>query len=98
MLIIWWSGNRLLFQLSAVEVLLTSVALLVTKFWQISIHVFICAAGSTIINFLFNWNFPELYLLVPLVGWARLELDRHTFPQVFVAALVGTVLPLFLLF
>lgn len=53
----------------------------VTSFWKISLHTSMNTVGSILLNLLFGWNLPVIYLVVPIVLWARITLKRHTFIQ-----------------
>jgi len=65
---------------------------LITLFWKISYHqIWSCMAVFSII---YIWQTPLslfLLLLIPLIGWSRLELKRHTLSQV----VGGTLLSIF---
>jgi len=42
---------------------------------------------TAIFVIIYIWQIPQLYLLtllLPLIGWSRLQLKRHTLPQVLV--------------
>lgn len=82
-------GNKLLFDLLTIEIFISVAILVITKFWKISLHAAINTAGALIINFLFNWKLPELYLLIPLAIWARLTLKKHTLGQLIAGVLVS---------
>ncbi len=68
---------------------------LVTIFWKISFHgAAISAAATTTVMMAGSSAWPVM-LLVPLVGWARVRLKRHTLWQVVYGSLVGALLALF---
>lgn len=67
------------------------VALAITLFWKISIHTGVVAGVVTVFTLVFGPRALVLVPLVPLVGWARVELRDHTAAQVIGGALVGTV-------
>ena len=50
------------------------------------------AGGRSV--FEFQWPWMALLLLVPLVGWARVRLKRHTLRQVIYGSLVGVLIAL----
>ena len=87
-------GNKLLFDLLTIEIFLTIVILVITKFWKISLHAALNTTGALIVNFLFNWNLPVLYLVVPLVVWSRLMLKKHTPEQLVAGVLTSGALTL----
>lgn len=65
------------------------IALLITFFWKMSIHVASVAGAIAVLVLVFG---PPLVVLVPLlalVGWARVQLNDHTPAQVAIGAAVG---------
>jgi membrane-associated phospholipid phosphatase len=72
---------------------------LVTLFWQISFHsATISAAAATAVAVGGATMWPiAISLLVPLVGWSRVRLRRHTFRQVTAGCVVGTLVALLLI-
>jgi membrane-associated phospholipid phosphatase len=79
----------------------TLLVVLITRWWKVSVHT--TAAGGPLVPFVFQLGASALplLLLVPLVGWSRVALGRHTLAQVLVGGLVGVgltalQLPLFL--
>ena len=72
---------------------------LVTLFWQISFHsatISAAAAAAVAVGGTTVWPLT-ISLLVPLVGWSRVRLRRHTFRQVTAGCLVGIVVALLML-
>jgi hypothetical protein len=67
---------------------------LITVFWKISLHMVLDTTGILLINYLFNWQFLFLFVLIPVVDWARLRLKRHTPLQI----LAGTLLSILVFF
>jgi membrane-associated phospholipid phosphatase len=82
-------GNRFLLNLTYVSLLILVVCAVITTYWKISLHASLNAAGSVLVNFLFGWQLPWLYVTIPLVIWARLTLQRHTWAQLVAGALLG---------
>ena len=78
-------GNQLLLHLYLIILVLIIIAAVITKFWKISLHMSLNATGSILVNFLFDWQLPFLYLSIPLVFWARLKLKKHTVSQLLAA-------------
>lgn len=85
-----------------VEVLIFSVIVLVgilslvTLFWKISFHgASITAAATATMMMAGSYTWP-IMLLVPLVGWSRVRLRRHTPRQVIYGSLVGALIALIL--
>ncbi len=79
----------------------TLLVTLITRWWKVSVHT--TAIGGPLAALLFQFGpfvLPFL-MLVPLVGGARVVLNRHTVAQVSVGAGIGlglTALQLMLLF
>jgi membrane-associated phospholipid phosphatase len=77
------------------------VVLAITRFWKVSIHCATAAGLVGVFVVLFGpWALLGLAAL-PLIAWARVTLDAHTWPQVTVGATIGFLIgaglyPLFL--
>lgn len=92
--ILQWLGSPALFN-GVIFALIVQVALLlvITLFWQISIHT-ATVAGFVTFAMLATWPLLGLATiawlpLVPLVGWSRLHLKRHTISQILIGGMVG---------
>ncbi len=70
----------------------TSVVFLINRHWKISIHAMGIAGPLTALIYLFGWPGLILTLLVPVVGWSRVHLKRHTPWQVIIGTILGFVL------
>ncbi|MCL5020040.1 MAG: hypothetical protein M1426_06215 [Patescibacteria group bacterium] len=82
-------GNTLLWNLSILLLISLTIITVTTFFFKISFHMSINVVGSILINFLFDWKLPFLYLSIPLIFWARLKLKRHNIYELLIAALFG---------
>lgn len=89
MIIIYFLGNQFLFNLGLIVFTILTVMVITTYFWQISLHTALNTAGSIIINFLFNWSAPWLYLSIPIIFWARFKLKRHNPAQLFAGIILS---------
>ncbi len=58
------------------------ISAVITFFWKISIHMLLDTMGTLILNYLFDWQLLFLFILIPLVAWARFKLKRHTISQI----------------
>jgi membrane-associated phospholipid phosphatase len=68
------------------------VVTLITLFWKISFHSSFITMFSIVSLIIFGGWAVFTILLIPLVGWARLKLKRHTPVQVFCGgALTGVI-------
>lgn len=87
--LIYLFGNRLLFNLNIILIILVLIIVVITRFWKISLHTSMNTAASLVINYLFNWQLPILYLTIPLTAWARYTLGSHDIKQL----IAGIVIP-----
>lgn len=90
----------LLTLLAGVGVVQVALMLAVTLFWKISAHSASIAGVVMLAVSLFGMVALPLVVLVPAVGWARVNLHRHSLMQVVAGALLGAglmALPLWLL-
>lgn len=71
-------------------VLLQAIILFaITMFWQVSVHTAAAASTGTVLVLAIGPTMGAVLALVPVVGWARMHLRRHTLAQVIVGALIG---------
>jgi len=69
----------------------------ITLRWQVSVHGAAAASLAVVGTFLYGSAAAPLWLLVPLVTWSRLRLNRHTPAQMVVGVGVGVFLPMVVL-
>ena len=94
LLIDYWNAPALVGAFVLATIVLVAILSVVTLFWKISFHgATISAAAATVFMVIGSSALP-IILLVPLVGWARIRLDRHTPSQVFYGSLVGILFAL----
>jgi membrane-associated phospholipid phosphatase len=67
----------------------TLILFLITLFWQVSIHTATTAGVVTFAIYVLGSEAVLLTLLVPLVAWARVYLERHTITQTVWGTLIG---------
>lgn len=89
LVLIYIYGNQLIFNLNVIFLLLIATVSLITVFWKISLHTALNTAGALFINFLFGWQLPILYLLIPVIAWARYKLGRHNIKQLLAGTAVS---------
>ena len=94
--IYFWS-NKLLLDLVILMTGLIFVFGMISTKWKISLHTGINTFGVLIINFLFDWQLPILFLIPPVVFWARFILKKHTIAQLLAGIVVSAVLALLFL-
>lgn len=79
-----WIAERIL-----IVGLLNGIALAITRFEKMSLHVYACVLVSVL------W-IPQFsgftFILLPLIVWARLELKAHTWIQMIMGAAAGLIL------
>lgn len=75
--------------LVASQLLSQIVLLITTLYWQISYHAASSAGLVALLTLLAGTAFWPAIALLPLVGWSRVTLQRHTWSQVAAGALVG---------
>jgi len=63
--------------------------LIITLFWKISGHSTAATSFAVFIYALHGAILTPIFFLVPLVGWARLRIRRHTSAQVLAGTLTG---------
>jgi membrane-associated phospholipid phosphatase len=94
-LIHYWEAPPLVEVLILLISMLVGVLSLVTLFWKISFHgATITAAATTTVMVSSSYYVWPVMLLVPLVGWSRIRLKRHTPRQVIYGSLVGALIAL----
>lgn len=81
--------------IAAVTLVELAVMLVITFAWQISMHAMSISVAVVATGIVFGAA-PALFVspLLPIVGAARLRLQRHTLAQVVAGAIVGALIPL----
>jgi membrane-associated phospholipid phosphatase len=94
-----WGAPRSLTLFLQGVLFLIAVLTLVTLVWKISFHsAAISAAATAAVALRGTTIWPlTIILLVPLVGWARVHLGRHTLMQVTAGSLAGAVIAILML-
>lgn len=91
-------GTVLLHQLGAArEIVWAGVAYItnslifsaITPIWKISFHSSVATGCVTVLVMLVNPQFGWLFLLIPLIAWARVYRKRHTLLQTVVGAVLA---------
>lgn len=73
--------------------LVNAIFLLLINFtWKVSAHAVGVACPLMVLFFSQGVFMLPLFLILPVVGWARLKLGAHTFWEVFIGSLGGLVL------
>ncbi len=91
-------GTFLLYRLGAArEIVWAGVAYVInsviffaiTLTWKISFHSSVATGCVTVLVILVNPQFGWLFLLIPLIAWARVYRKRHTLLQTVVGAVIA---------
>ncbi len=77
---------------------MTLVTSIITLFWKISFHTAATASVVTAIAILGGLQFTPLFLLIPLIGWSRVCLKKHTVWQVVGGAAVSVTATVFVFY
>ncbi len=73
--------NRELFIITGAVFLSTLSLILVTIYWKISFHGGLNTLIYSTVNYLYDWQFWWLFLILIPIGWARLAMDKHNLSQ-----------------
>lgn len=84
-LVLFISLSGLFFSLLVFSFLVTKV--------KASIHVATITAMIFSLSVLYGGQFFLLLFLIPLIGWSRIKIHRHTRTEVLVGGLLGIVIP-----
>ncbi len=97
-LIRYWQAPSIVEAFTITTIVLVAILSVVTLFWKISFHgATISAAALATVMVAGSVAWPVM-LLVPLVGWSRVRLERHTPRQVIYGSLVGALIALVLVY
>jgi membrane-associated phospholipid phosphatase len=95
-IVLWMvHAPQLLIASMAAYTVSTLVVQYITRYWKISTHALGITAPLIVLTLLYGTQTLPFYILIPLVGWARIYLRAHTPLQVLagcVLAIVSTVL------
>lgn len=90
----WILGKIILAKILFAFWILALAFSLITLFWKISIHTGVSSAAVAFLMILAGSRMAGLFILVLLIGWARIVIKKHTLAQ----ALAGMILAPALLF
>lgn len=90
-------GTNLFFVLHLTMFLMGVTIFVITLFFKISGHMILNTGFIFILNFLFGWSLLWLYVLIPIVAFARLKLKKHTPLEVLAGTIVGLIEPIVIL-
>lgn len=75
-------GNSSLISLLVLYELWMAGFLVISLFWKISGHAGGIALATGLVILWYGWAWWPIFLLVPLIGWARVVTKNHTIAQV----------------
>lgn len=89
-IILYWLKVPLKFFVYTFSGLIMSIiTTLITLKWKISFHTAITTSVVTAITILGGARYAPLFLLIPIIAWARVTLKKHTVHQVIGGFLVA---------
>lgn len=68
------------------------VFMAINLYWKISLHTAFASAAATMLTMVYDAKAAWVFVLLPLVAWARLELRLHTPAQVAVGAVLAAAI------
>lgn len=96
-IISYFLGNQSFFVLHLTVFLMGLTIFLITLYFKISGHLFVNTGAIFLVNYLFEWRFVWLFLIIPFLGFARIFLKKHSFTEVVTGAALGFVEPYLIL-
>jgi hypothetical protein len=66
--------------------------LLITRSWKISMHMAAITASIVALTYVYGYQMVPFYLLIPIVGVARMTMQRQNVLQVIAGGLLGLVM------
>lgn len=81
-------GNEIFKDFYAILMALVIIQAIITEYWKISTHSSLNTAGPIVINYFTGWKYLWLFLLIPVVFWARLQIKKHTIKQLYGGVIV----------
>ena len=91
--VLWMLGAPHLLLILLISTLIGgTIALLITLRWKISIHAGGAAGAATVMALLYGAVALPLLIGVGLIGWSRVVLGKHTWPQVVAGAAISIVI------
>ncbi len=93
----YYFGNTLFFVLQLITLISAFCMYLATLKFKISGHMFMNTEAILVINYLFYWTLLWLFLIVPLVAFARFYLKKHNLFQIIAGCFLGLAIPLLIL-
>ncbi|MDD4859447.1 MAG: hypothetical protein PHR56_04505 [Dehalococcoidales bacterium] len=64
----------------------------INLWWKISVHTAFTASSITILILLYGYVAAVAAILVPVIGWSRIELEHHSLMQVTAGAVLAVLI------
>lgn len=96
-LVLYMWGTELAWQIRLAVLIIEVIGTGVTFFWKISIHLAAFTMVVLTLNVLFGWQWWPLFLLIPVLMWARVVRKKHTIMQTVIGASFTVIFMLALL-
>ncbi len=93
----YFFGNTKFFTLQLITLMLAVSIFTITFFYKVSGHMILNTSSVFIINYLLGWQYLWLFIVIPLVAFARIYLKKHNFAQIALGTAVGLVEPYLIL-
>ena len=91
-IVLYWIGaNGRIIWVCQVFIVNSVVFSIITPLWKISFHTSVATGCIIVLMLLVSLNWVWLFLLVPLIAWARVYRERHTPMQTVVGTLLAIV-------
>jgi membrane-associated phospholipid phosphatase len=85
-------GPKHLESVLLISVINSTLLLLISFWWKMSMHSMSLASVITMLSMLYGYLMLPAFLLVILVSWSRVVLRRHTLAQVIIGSFMGIAL------
>jgi hypothetical protein len=91
--VMWSFGAPRLLSVSFLAGLLAVVVFMaINLYWKISLHTAFVSAAAAVLTLVFGLKAAWVFLVLPPVAWARLELRLHTLAQVVTGGVLAAVI------
>jgi membrane-associated phospholipid phosphatase len=89
-------GPLFLKSIFAVSIVSSIILTVVTYFWKISLHTSWITFVVITFNILFGRWMLLMVPLIPVIGWARVRIKKHTVNQVILGVGISTITTFFI--
>lgn len=91
-IILYWIGASAPIIWVCIAYVVNSVVFsVITPLWKISFHTSVSTSCIIVLALLVNIHLVWLFVLIPLIAWARVYREKHTLLQVVAGILLATV-------